>query len=83
LASEVTDTVDARDMDTTAQYEGCGHVTRTWTVTDKRGHVHAIKITVSGWKLMVLIDAGTKIPLAGPKVLINEYEVLSMRTVVR
>ncbi len=32
---------------------------------------------------MALIDASTKIPLAEPKVLVNEYEVLSMRTIVR
>jgi hypothetical protein len=44
--------------------------------------VHEIEVTVYGWKLIVLIDAGTKIPLAGQVVPINEHEVLSMRALV-
>jgi hypothetical protein len=44
--------------------------------------VHAIEVTVYGWKPMVLIDAATKIPLAVKVVLIHEHEVLSMRALV-
>jgi hypothetical protein len=82
LAPKVTGIVDATDLETTAQYEGCGHVTRQRKITDKRGHVHEIEVTVYGWKLIVLIDASTKIPLAGQVVPINEHEVLSMRALV-
>jgi hypothetical protein len=34
--------VDATDLETTAQYEGCGQVTRTRQITDKRGHEHEV-----------------------------------------
>lgn len=46
LAPKVTGIVDATALDTTAQYEGCGHVTRKRTVTDKRGKMHEIEVTV-------------------------------------
>jgi hypothetical protein len=80
--TKVTGIVDATDLETTAQYEGCGQVTRTQKVTDKRGKVHEIEVTVYGWKPIVLIDAATKIPLAVKVVPIHEHEVLSMRALV-
>ena len=64
FAAKVTGIVDATDLETTAQYEGCGQVTRKRKMTDKRGQVHEIEVTVYGWKLIVLIEARTKIPLA-------------------
>jgi hypothetical protein len=79
---KVTGIVDATDLETTAQYEGCGQVTRKRKITDKHGKVHAIEVTVYGFKLIVLIDAQTKLPLAGQVVLIHEHEVLSMRALV-
>jgi hypothetical protein len=82
LAAKVTGIVDATDLETTAQYEGCGHVTRKRKLTDKRGKVHEVEVTVYGWKLIVLIDARTKIPLAARVVPIQEHEVLSMRALV-
>jgi Transposase DDE domain len=82
FAANVTGIVDATDLETTAQYEGCGHVTRKRRITDTRGQGHEIEVTVYGWKLIVLIDASTKIPLAGQVVPINEHEVLSMRALV-
>ena len=82
FTTKVTGIVDATDLETTAQYEGCGHVTRTRKIADKRGKVHEIEVTIHGWKLIVLIDARTKIPLAGTVVPINEHEVLSMRALV-
>ena len=82
LAAKITGIVDATDLETTAQYEGCGHVTRTRQITDKRGQVHEIEVTIYGWKLIVLIDGRTKIPLAGKVVPIHEHEVLSMRALV-
>jgi hypothetical protein len=82
LAAKVTGIVDATDLETTARYEGCGQVTRTRKITDKRGKVHEIEVTVDGWKLMVLIEARTKLPLAATVVPIQEYETLSLRALV-
>lgn len=82
VTAKVTGIVDATDLETTAQYEGCGQVTRKRKITDKPGKVHEIEVTVYGWKLMVLSGARTKIPLAGKVVPINEHEVRSMRALV-
>jgi hypothetical protein len=82
LAAKVTGIVDATDLETTAQYEGCGQVTRKRKITDKRGQVHEIEVTVYGWKLIVLIEARTKIPLAAKVVPIQEHETLSLRALV-
>jgi Transposase DDE domain len=82
FGAKVTGMVDATDLETTAAYEGCGQVTRQRKLTDKRGKVHEIEVTVYGWKLMVLIAARTQIPLAAKVVLIHEHEVLSMRALV-
>ena len=46
LAAKVTGMVAATDPETTAQYAGCGPVTRQRKLTDTRGHVHAIEVTV-------------------------------------
>jgi hypothetical protein len=46
VGAKVTGMIDATDLETTAQDEGCGQVTRTRKVTDKRGHVHEIEVTV-------------------------------------
>jgi DDE family transposase len=82
FAAQVTGIVDATDLETTAQYEGCGSVTRQRKITDKRGNVHEIEVTVYGWKLIVLIEAHTKIPLAAKVVPIQEHETLSLRALV-
>jgi hypothetical protein len=82
FGAKVTGIVDATDLETTAQYEGCGQVTRKRKLTDKRGKVHEIEVTVYGWKLIVLIDAGTKIPLAAQVVPIQQHETLSLRALV-
>ena len=82
LAAKVTGIDDATDLETTARYEGCGQVTRTRKITDKRGKVHEIEVTVDGWKLMVLIEARTKLPLAATVVPIQEYETLALRALV-
>ena len=82
LAAKMTGIVDATDLETTAQYEGCGQVTRQRKITDKRGHVHEIEVTVYGWKLIVLIVARTKIPWAAKVVPIQEHATLSLRALV-
>ena len=65
FAAKVTGIVDATDLETTAHYEGCGQVTRKRKITDKRGKVHEIEVTVYGWKLIVLIEARHQDPLGG------------------
>lgn len=80
--AKVTGIVDGTDLETTAQYEGCGQVTRTRKLTDKHGKVREIEVTVYGWKVIVMIDALTKIPLAVTVVPIQEHEGLSLRALV-
>jgi hypothetical protein len=80
--AKVTGIVDGTDLETTAQYEGCGQVTRKRRLTDKHGKVREIEVTVYGWKVIVLIDAATKIPLAVQVVPIQEHEGLSLRALV-
>jgi hypothetical protein len=82
FAAKLTGIVDATDLETTAHYEGCGQVTRKRKITDKRGKVHEIEVTVYGWKLIVLIEAQTKLPLAATVVPIQEHETLSLRALV-
>jgi Transposase DDE domain len=82
FTAKLTGIVDATDLETTARYEGCGQVTRKRNITDKRGKVHAIEVTVYGFKLIVLIEARTKIPLAAKVVPIQEHETLSLRALV-
>jgi hypothetical protein len=82
LAAKVTGIVDATDLETTAPYEGCGQVTRKRQVTDKRRKVHEIEVTVYGFQLSILIDARTKMPLAGKVVPMHEPEGRSMRALV-
>jgi hypothetical protein len=82
LAAKVTSIVEATDLETTAQYEGCGHVTRKRKITDKRGNVHELAVTVSGGQLIVVIDARTTIPLAATVVPIQEHATLSWRALV-
>jgi DDE family transposase len=82
LAAKVTGIGDATDLETTAADEGCGQVTRQRKIADKRGKVHEIEVTVYGWKVIILIEARTKIPLAAKVVPIQEHEVLSMRALV-
>lgn len=51
-------------------------------VTDKHGKVHEIEVTVYGWKVIVLIDARTKIHLAEKVVPIQAHETLWLRALV-
>jgi DDE family transposase len=81
-AAKLTGIVDATDLETTAQYAGCGQATRRCKSTDKRGKVPEIDVTVSGWKLIVLIEARTRSPLAATVVPIQEHDTLSLRALV-
>jgi Transposase DDE domain len=82
FGAEVTGIADGTDLETTERYTGCGQVTRQVRLEDKRGRVHEIEVTVYGWKVLLLIDAITKIPLAVKVVPIQEHEILSLRALV-
>ena len=72
--AQVTGIVDGTDLETTEHYTGCGQVTRKRRIEDTRGQAHEIEVTVYGWKVLLLIDAVTKIPLAVKVGKIQEHE---------
>jgi Transposase DDE domain len=82
FGKRVTGIADGTDLETTERYQGCGQTTRQRRVEDKWGRVQEIEVTVYGWKLIVLIDARTKLPLAAQVVPIQEHETLSLRALV-
>ena len=57
-------------------------MTRQRRIEEKWGQVHEIEVTVYGWKVLLLIDAATKIPLAVKVVQIQEHEALWTRALV-
>ena len=82
FGKQVTGIADGTDLETTEHYTGCGQVTRKRRIEDKQGRVHEIEVTVYGWKLFLLIDAATKIPLAVNVGQIQEHEALWTRALV-
>jgi hypothetical protein len=82
FGTKVTGIADGTDLETTERYTGCGQVTRKVRLEDARGRVHEIEVTVYGWKVLLLIDAVTKIPLAVKVGQIQEHEVLWGRALV-
>jgi hypothetical protein len=82
FGKRVTGIADGTDLETTKSYQGCGQATRQRRIEDKGGRVQEIEVTVYGWKLIVLIDARTKLPLAATVVPIQEHETLSLRALV-
>jgi hypothetical protein len=82
FGKRVTGIADGTDLETTERYAACGQATRKVRIKDKRGQVHEIEATVYGWKVLLLIDAATKIPLAVKVVKIQEHEALWTRALV-
>jgi len=82
FGAKVTGIADGTDLETTERYTGCGQVTRKRRIEDKQGRVHEIEVTVFGWKVLLLIDAATKIPLAVNVGQIHEHEALWARALV-
>ena len=80
--AKVTGVADGTDLETTQRYSGCGQVTRKVRIEDKRGQVHEIEVTVYGWKVLLMIDAATKIPLAVKVGPIAEHETHWTRALV-
>jgi hypothetical protein len=82
LGTQVTGIADGIDLETTERSRGGGQVTRKRRVEEKWGRVHEIDVTVYGWKVLRLIEAATKMPLAGKVVQIQEHEALWTRALV-
>jgi hypothetical protein len=82
FGTQVTGIAEGTDLETTERYTGCGQVTRTVRVEDQGDRVHAIEVTVYGWKVLLLIDAVTQIPLAVNVGQIQEREALWTRALV-
>jgi Transposase DDE domain len=74
--------IDGTDLKTTAHYTGCGQVTRIVRIEDTHGKVHEIEVTVYGWKVLLMIEAVTKIPLAVKVGKIQEHETHWTRALV-
>jgi hypothetical protein len=82
LGAKVTGIADGTDLETTERYTGCGQVTRKVHLEDTRGRMHEIEVTVYGWKVLLLIDAATKIPLAVKVGKINAHDTMWTRALV-
>jgi hypothetical protein len=82
FGAKVTGIADGTDLETTERYRGCGQATRKVRIEDKHGQRHDIEVTVYGWKVLLLIDAATKIPLAVKVGQIQEHEALWARALV-
>jgi hypothetical protein len=82
FGKQVTGMADGIDLATTPRDRGCGQITRPVRTEDTHGRGHAIEVTVYGWKVLRLIDAVTRMPLAvnvGP---IQAHEALWTRALV-
>ena len=67
--------LDGSKLRTPATYEGCGKLKQTRRVKVKGQKERAIEeYYVYGWKVLVLIDVHTRLPLAMKVVQIQEYE---------
>jgi hypothetical protein len=82
FGAKVTGIADGTALQTTEPYTGGGRVTRNVRIEDQRGRVHEMEVTVYGWKILLWIDAVTKMPLAvkvGPS---DEHETHWTRALV-
>jgi hypothetical protein len=82
VGTRVIGLADGTDLETTARSQGCGQAPRQRRIEEKWGRGQEIEVTVYGWKLIVLIDARTKLPVAATVVPIPEPETLALRALV-
>src|SRR5437764_5597294 len=67
--------LDGSKLTTPASYQGCGKLKQTRSVKVKGQKERALEeYYVYGWKVLVLIDVQTRLPLAMKVVQIQEYE---------
>jgi hypothetical protein len=64
FSKQVTGMADGTALETTERYTGWGQVTRKVRLEDTWGKGPEIEVTVDGWKVLLLIDAVTQMPLA-------------------
>jgi len=79
---QVTGIADGTDLETTERYRSCGQVTRKVRREDKHGQMQEMGVTVYGWKVLLLVDAATTIPLAVKVGPIQEHETHWTRALV-
>jgi hypothetical protein len=82
FGKRVAGIADGTDLETTARSAGGGQATRKRRLQDTWGEGHAIAGTVDGWKVRLLLDAVTKIPLAVKVVQLPVHEALWTRALV-
>jgi len=75
VQGELMVALDGSKLPTTDTYQGCGKLKETKKVKVKGQKEPAIQeVYVCGWKVLVLIDVQTRLPLAMKVVAIQEYE---------
>jgi hypothetical protein len=82
VGAQVTGIADGTDLETPEHDTGCGQVTRMVRRADTRGRMHEIEGTGYGWKVLLLIEAATKMPLAVTVGQIQEHETHWTRALV-
>jgi hypothetical protein len=82
FGTKVTGIADGTDLETTERDRGGGQVTRKRRIEDQQGRGHEIEVTVYGWKVLLLIDAATRIPLAVKVAKIHQHETHFLRALV-
>ena len=68
--------LDATWLATTLRYAEYGQATWRRKVTDKRGKVQEIEVSVYVWQVLLLIEGRISIPLAVKVIKVYEPEVL-------
>lgn len=79
FGAKVTGLVEGTALQTTAHSRGCGWTTRQVRLEETHGQRHGIESTVYGWKVLRLIEAVTKMPLAVTVGQMRAHEVLWAR----
>lgn len=72
---EVTVALDPTDIETPKGFGGAGSVTRKRKLLDKRGRLTTVEVTVWGFRLIVVMETKTRIPVAAKLVQIQENGV--------
>lgn len=75
LSGDLTVALDGSKMETTAKFTGRGCLTVIRKVKDRKtGQIVEVAKLLFGWKVLVLIEVRTRLPLALKVVKIQEYE---------
>jgi hypothetical protein len=82
LGAKVTGMADGTDVEPTEHSGDGGQVTRQVRIEAKQGRVHEIEVSVDGWKVLLWIDAATKMPRAVTVGKIQEHETHGPRALV-